>query len=47
MIYKMTVIIPDKPEMEVTKIIWTEISGFCQLSSHKRGFLSDLRLLNP
>jgi hypothetical protein len=29
--------------MEVTKIILAKVSRFCQLSSHKHGFLSDLR----
>jgi hypothetical protein len=38
------------PEMEVTKRILAKVSSFCLLSavpSHKRGFLSDLRFVNP
>ncbi len=31
------------PEVEVTKIILTKVSDFC----HKRGFISDLRFLDP
>jgi hypothetical protein len=34
-------------EMEVTEIIFAKASRLCQLSSHRRGFLSDLRFLNP
>jgi hypothetical protein len=39
-----------KPEMEVTEIILAKVSRLCQLSpvsSHRRGFLSDLRFINP
>ncbi len=34
------------PEMEVTNIILAKVSRFCLLSSHKHGFLSDLRFFN-
>ncbi len=35
------------PEKEVIEIILAKVSRLCQLSSHRRGFLSDLRFINP
>jgi hypothetical protein len=35
-----------EPDIEVTEIILAKVSRLCQLSSHRRGFLSDLSCLN-
>ena len=32
------------PEMEITEIILAKVSRLCQLSSHRRGFLSRLKI---